>query len=148
MIKTLAMLRKQALPFLAILLCLPHLHAQNIEGQIVAAQFGEFQVPGEDTGSFQFPSATCQVSGGGKNFSAFANGRPVKIVDSDPAKTEIATPSSVFINQCVVNMATIYTHVPPFHLTSGTGGLQERSPQISKALQVQTASSSTRNGTR
>jgi hypothetical protein len=99
--------------------------AQNIEGQIIAAQFGQFQVPGQTTGSFQFPPDTCQVSGGGKNFAAFATGRPVKIVDANPAHTEIATPSSVFINGCTLNMATTYTHVPPYYLTSGTGGLQE-----------------------
>jgi hypothetical protein len=65
------------------------------------------------------------VSGGGKNFDAFAAGRPVKIVDSSPSLIEIATPSSVFINTCVINMATTHTHVPPYYLTSGTGGLQE-----------------------
>lgn len=99
--------------------------AQNVEGQIIAAQYGEFKVPGEKTGTFLFPSDVCQVSGGGKNFSAFATGRAVKIVDSDPNKTEIATPSSVFISQCTVNMSTTFTHVPPYYLTSGTGGLQE-----------------------
>jgi hypothetical protein len=45
---------------------------QNIEGQTIASQFGEFQVPGQTIGSFQFPAATCQVSGGNKNFDAFA----------------------------------------------------------------------------
>ena len=39
--------------------------------------------------------------------------------------TEVATPSSVYIAACSLNMATVYTHVPPFYLTSGTGGLQE-----------------------
>ncbi len=37
----------------------------------------------------------------------------------------MATPSSVYIGVCSVNMATTYSHVPPFYLTSGTGGLQE-----------------------
>jgi hypothetical protein len=110
---------------LLLIACSQFASAQNVEGQIIAAQYGEFKVPGEKTGTFQFPSDVCQVSGGGKNFSAFATGRAVKIVDSDPNKTEIATPSSVFINQCSVNMATTYTHVPPYYLTSGTGGLQE-----------------------
>jgi hypothetical protein len=105
--------------------CLAHLRAQNVEGQIIAAEYGEFQVPGQTIGGFQFPSAVCQVSGGGKNFSAFATGRAVKIVDGNPAHTEIATPSSVYIDTCSVNMATTYTHVPPYYLTSGTGGLQE-----------------------
>lgn len=107
------------------LLCTPHLQAQNVEGQIIAAQYGEYKVPGQSTGGFTFPSDTCQVTGGGKNFSAFATGVAVKIVDANPAQTEIATPSSVFITQCTINMSTANQHVPPYYLTSGTGGLQE-----------------------
>jgi hypothetical protein len=103
----------------------PHLEAQNIEGQIVASQFGEFQVPGTATGSLQFESAACQVSGGGKNFAAFTVGVPIKIVDSNPNLTEVQTPAAVFINQCAVSMGTTYIHSTPFYLTSGTGGLQE-----------------------
>ncbi len=97
--------------------------AQNIEGQIVAAQFGEFQVPGVGDG-FKFPPATCQVSGGGRNFNAFAIGAPIKIVDSDPNMTEIATPVAVFIDSCAVSLPTVHSH-ESFYLTSGTGGLQE-----------------------
>ncbi|HUD21845.1 MAG TPA: hypothetical protein VMQ60_03290 [Acidobacteriaceae bacterium] len=107
------------------LLCCTHVQAQNVEGQIIASQYGEFKVASQSTGAFQFPPATCQVSGGNKNFDAFSVGTAVKIVDSNPALTEVATPSSVYIGQCVINMATTYTHVPPFYLTSGTGGLQE-----------------------
>lgn len=102
-----------------------HLEAQNVEGQIVASQFGEFQVPGIATGSLQFDAATCQVSGGGKNFAAFTVGVPIKIVDSNPNLTEVQTPAAVFINQCAVSMGTTYIHSTPFYLTSGTGGLQE-----------------------
>lgn len=102
-----------------------HLEAQNVEGQIVASQFGEFQVPGIATGSLQFDAATCQVSGGGKNFAAFTGGVPIKIVDSNPNLTEVQTPAAVFINQCAVSMGTTYIHSTPFYLTSGTGGLQE-----------------------
>ena len=65
------------------------------------------------------------MSGGGKNFAAFSAGTPIKIVDGNPSLTEVATPSSVYIGVCSVNMATPYNHVPPFYLTSGTGGLQE-----------------------
>lgn len=110
---------------LTFLLCLSHVQAQNIEGQIVASQYGTYRVPGSTIGGFQFPVATCQVSGGGKNFSAFQVNVPVKIVDGNPALTEIATPSSVFISQCSINMSTTYVHQPPYYLTSGTGGLQE-----------------------
>ena len=67
--------------------------AQNIEGQIVASQFGEFKVQSEGNG-FAFDPANCNVGGGGKNFPAFATGTPVKIVDSNPAHIEIAIPVS------------------------------------------------------
>jgi hypothetical protein len=116
---------KRILFAVLMILCLPHMQAQNVEGQIVASQFGEYQVPGIATGSLQFEPATCQVSGGGKNFAAFVAGIPIKIVDSNPAHTEIDTPAAVFINDCAVSMTTSYIHSTPFYLTSGTGGLQE-----------------------
>ena len=119
-------LRWLALTLLALglTLLLPPLRAQNA-GQIIAAQYGEFKVAGSSLGGFTFPPATCQVSGGGKNFNAFTAGTPVKIVDSTPGLTEVATPSSVYLGACSLNMTTAYAHVPPFYLTSGTGGLQE-----------------------
>ena len=99
--------------------------AQNIEGQIVASQFGEFKVQSEGNG-FAFDPASCNVSGGGKNIPAFATGTPIKIVDNNPALIEIAIPISASINgsYCTVSMPTQYTHTS-FYLTSGTGGLQE-----------------------
>jgi len=118
------MTKQTLLVVLAIVLCFSRSQAQNA-GQILAAQYGEFQVAGSTSGGFYFPPATCQVSGGGKNFDAFSAGTPIKIVDGNPALTEVATPSSVYIGVCSVNMATTYSHVPPFYLTSGTGGLQE-----------------------
>jgi hypothetical protein len=100
-------------------------HAQNIEGQIVASQFGEFKVQNEGNG-FAFDPANCNVSGGGKNFPAFATGTPVKIVDSNPAQIETATPvgASITGSYCTVSLPTHYAHTS-FYLTSGTGGLQE-----------------------
>jgi len=116
---------KRLLVIAMILLSCPgRLQAQN-SGQIIASQYGEFKVEGSSSGGFSFPPATCQVSAGGKNFAAFSAGTPIKIVDSNPSLTEVATPSSVYIAACSVNMATAYTHVPPYYLTSGTGGLQE-----------------------
>jgi Pectate lyase superfamily protein len=94
-------------------------------GQIIAAQYGEYQVAGSTVGGFSFPPTTCQVSGGGNNFPAFSAGTPIKIVDSNPSLTEIAVPSSVSLRSCSINMATVNNHVPPYYLTSGTGGLQE-----------------------
>ena len=117
-------MKKILLVVLALVACFPRAQAQSA-GQIIAAQYGEFRVTGSTIGGFSFPPATCQVSGGGQNFAAFSAGTPIKIVDSNPNLTEVATPSSVYITACSVNMATVYTHVPPFYLTSGTGGLQE-----------------------
>ena len=117
-------MKKALLVVLAFILCFSRAQAQSA-GQIIAAEYGEFQVAGSTTGGFYFPPATCQVSGGGKNFAAFSSGTPIKIVDSNPSLTEVATPSSVYIGVCSVNMATAHTHSPPFYLTSGTGGLQE-----------------------
>jgi hypothetical protein len=109
---------------LSVLLFLPPLWSQNA-GQIIAAQYGEFKIAGSSLGGFSFPPATCQVSGGGRNFNAFTAGTPIKIVDSTQGLTEIATPSSVYLSVCSLNMTTAFTHVPPYYLTSGTGGLQE-----------------------
>ena len=117
-------MKKILLTALLVVLCFHPIQAQNA-GQIVAAQYGEFKVAGSSAGGFYFPPATCQVSGGGRNFEAFSAGTPIKIVDSNPSLTEVATPRSVYIGVCSVNMPTIYSHVPPFYLTSGTGGLQE-----------------------
>ncbi len=102
-----------------------HLEAQNIEGQIVASQFGEYQVPTVGNG-FSFPPDSCQVNGGNRNFPAFTSGVPIKIVDTNPAFTEVVTPVAVIVNSgvCAVSMTTSYTH-SSFYLTSGTGGLQE-----------------------
>jgi Pectate lyase superfamily protein len=110
--------------WLLLALVAPPVWAQSA-GQIIAAQYGQFKVQGLSTGGFNFPPSTCQVSGGGTNFNAFTAGTPVKIVDSNPALTEVATPSSVFLGACSLNMATQYSHMPPYYLTSGTGGLQE-----------------------
>jgi hypothetical protein len=117
-------MKKTLLVLLALVPCFAPVRGQNT-GQIIAAQYGEFKVTGSTLGGFSFPPATCQVSAGGKNFAAFSAGTPIKIVDSNPTLTEVATPSSVYIGACSVNMATIYNHAPPFYLTSGTGGLQE-----------------------
>jgi hypothetical protein len=117
-------MKKVLLVVIALACCFPPVWAQNA-GQIIAAQYGEFQVSGSTLGGFYFPPATCQVTAGGRNFNAFSTGTPVKIVDGNPSLTEVATPTSVFLNVCSVNMATAYNHVPPYYLTSGTGGLQE-----------------------
>src|SRR6202167_2130167 len=117
-------MKKTLLVLLALVPCFAPVRGQNT-GQIIAAQYGEFKVTGLRLGGFFFPPATCQVSAGGKNFAAFSAGTPIKIVDSNPNLTEVATPTSVYVGACSINMTTAYSHVPPFYLTSGTGGLQE-----------------------
>jgi Pectate lyase superfamily protein len=121
-------MKTTALAVLTLVACfagLPaHVQAQNT-GQIVASDYGEFRVYGSTSGGFSFPPATCQASGGGRNFAAFSAGTPIQIVDGNPSLTEVVIPSSVYIRACSVNMATAYNHVPPYYLTSGTGGLQE-----------------------
>jgi hypothetical protein len=117
-------MKKTLLIVLAFVPCLLRVAGQN-NGQIIAAQYGEFRVSGLNAGGFSFPPATCQVSAGGRNFAAFSAGAPIKIVDSNPNLTEIAMPTSVYVGACSVNMVTLYNHVPPYYLTSGTGGLQE-----------------------
>lgn len=99
--------------------------AQNIEHQIVASQYGSYQVPTIGQG-YSFPPASCQIAAGGKNFPAFARTVPIKIVDSNPAQIEVVTPVAVNVNNnnCSVSMNTTYSHIS-FYLTSGTGGLQE-----------------------
>jgi hypothetical protein len=118
-------MKKALFVFFALFPCLSRVQAQNVEGQIIAAQYGEFKVPGTTIGGFIFLPSTCRVTGGGKSFAAFSAGTPVEIVDSNPSMTEVATPSSVYIDVCSINVATTHIHVPPFYLTSGTGGLQE-----------------------
>ena len=110
---------------LSAILCCACLQAQNVEHQIIASQYGEFKVPSVGTG-FTFPPDSCQVSGGNKNFPAFTTGVPIKIVDANPALTEVVTPVAVFLsnNNCSVSMSPVNQH-SSFYLTSGTGGLQE-----------------------
>jgi hypothetical protein len=124
------MIKKFASLFLLLTIsCNARLWAQNLEGQPIAAQYGAYQITGSqdetsNTG-FTFTLGTCQVSGGGQNFSGFAAGVPVKIVDANPALTEVATPSAVNIDTCTVTVTTAHSHQLPYFLTSGTGGLQE-----------------------
>jgi hypothetical protein len=100
--------------------------AQNIEGQPIAAQYGEFEVQNEGNG-FSFDPANCNVSGGGENFPAFTTGTPVKVVDAVPAQTEVSTTVTAFLSgsNCAVSLFGLAYQHTSFYLTSGTGGLQE-----------------------
>jgi hypothetical protein len=100
--------------------------AQNIEGQPIAAQYGEFEVQNEGNG-FSFDPANCNVTGGGENFPAFTTGTPVKVVDALPAQTEVSTTVTAFLSgsNCAVSLGGLAYQHTSFYLTSGTGGLQE-----------------------
>lgn len=101
--------------------------AQNIEGQIIAAQYGKWRVPGYAPDTYSFAPTACRVEGGASYFQAFSVGVPVKIVDGNPALNEVVVPTAVSENNsgCEITIAPTHHHQPPFYLTSATGGLQE-----------------------
>ena len=76
---------------------------------------------------YGFAPTACRVQGGASFFDAFAVGTPIKIVDGNPALTEIVTPTNVTINNntCAISIAPANHHNLPYYLTSATGGLQE-----------------------
>ena len=68
-----------ALPFL---LCSAGVQAQNIEGQIIASQYGRWKVPGYAPNTYSsFAPDSCRVQGGASFFFAFSVGTPITIVD-------------------------------------------------------------------
>ena len=102
--------------------------AQNIEGQIIASQYGRWRVPGYAANTYSsFAPTSCRVQGGASFFFAFTVGTPVTLIDGNPAHTEILTPTSTVETDvsCSVSIAPANDHELPFYFTSGTGGLQE-----------------------
>jgi hypothetical protein len=101
--------------------------AQNVEGQIIASEYGTWIVPGYTSNTYSFAPASCRVQGGASFFFAFNIGSPVRIVDANPALSETVTPSSYVDTNvtCAISIAPVNSHQLPFHLTSATGGLQE-----------------------
>jgi hypothetical protein len=68
-----------------IVLCCGGARAQNIEGQIVASQYGKWKVPGYAPNTYSsFAPTSCRVQGGASFFFAFNAGTPITIVDSNP----------------------------------------------------------------
>ena len=117
---------KKLLVLIALLIGAIHCRAQNVEGQIIASQYGQWSLQGTATNNFTFPAALCQITAGGTNFPAFTTGTPVTIVQpGDLAISETLVAGLVNINACSVNLTPTQTHNPPFYLTSGTAGLQE-----------------------
>ena len=116
--------------------CMPELcPAQNVEGQIIASQYGQFSLTGTAENSFFFSPSNCQVSGGGKNFNAFTQGVPVRVIEpGNPSLNEVVVAGLVNISACSVQLAVHNDHLPPFYLTSGTAGLQEAINANSKGI--------------
>jgi hypothetical protein len=76
---------KNLLALLAILYCVTNVQAQNIEGQIIASQYGLWRVPGYAANTYSsFAPTSCRVQGGASFFFAFTAGTPTKIVDGNP----------------------------------------------------------------
>src|ERR1700748_3586205 len=110
---------KISFALLTLVFCCARVQAQNIEGQIIASEYGTWAVPGYTSNTYSFAPGSCRVQGGASFFFAFNTGTPVRIVDSTPS-------SYVDTNvTCAVSIAPVNSHQLPFHLTSATGGLQE-----------------------
>jgi len=102
--------------------------AQNIEGQIVASQYGRWKVPGYAANTFSnFAPDSCRVQGGASFFFAFNTGTPIRIMDATPSLSETVTPTATVNSNvaCAVTIAPVNDHQLPFNITSATGGLQE-----------------------
>jgi hypothetical protein len=125
---------KKLLALLALALCSypgtrwsARVQAQNIEGQIIASQYGTWTVPGYTSNTYSFAPGSCRVQGGASFFFAFNTGTPIRIVDSNPTLSETVTPSSYVDTNvtCAISIAPVNSHQLPFHFSSATGGLQE-----------------------
>ncbi len=119
---------KKLLALLPILLCSASVQAQNIEGQIIASQYGKWKVPGYAPNTYSsFAPDSCRVQGGASFFFAFTVGTPITIVDANPSMSETVMPTATDESDvsCAVTIAPVNSHQVPFYLTSATGGLQE-----------------------
>ena len=119
---------KKILLLFPFLLCSAVVQAQNIEGQIIASQYGRWKVPGYAPNTYSsFAPDSCRVQGGASFFFAFTVGTPITIVDGDPSMNETVTPTSTVESNvsCAITIAPVNSHQVPFYLTSATGGLQE-----------------------
>ena len=119
---------KKVLALLPLLLCVASVQAQNIEGQIIASQYGKWRVPGYAPNTYSsFAPDSCRVQGGASFFFAFSSGTPITIVDANPSMTETVTPTAIVNSNvsCAITIAPVNDHQVPFYLTSATGGLQE-----------------------
>jgi hypothetical protein len=106
----------------------------NFAGLLYASNFGQWQVPQGNLGTYSWNSpAYCYANTVGVTFLAFQVGTPITIVDTgNPSATEIVTPSAVTITQptpgntgsCAITIAPVNPHTN-YHYASATAGLQE-----------------------
>ena len=72
-------MKKLLLAGLAMLACCGDLQAQNIEGQLIASQYGRWKVPGYAANTYSgFAPNSCRVQGGASFFFAFRPGTPLR----------------------------------------------------------------------
>jgi len=119
---------KKLLAALAFVSCSASVQAQNIEGQIIASQYGKWKVPGYAANTYSnFAPGSCRVQGGASFFFAFKVGTPITIVDATPSLTETVVPTATVNSNvaCAITIAPVNDHQLPFNITSSTGGLQE-----------------------
>src|SRR5271156_4631811 len=119
---------RRLLVLVMMMFCCAGVQAQNIEGQIVASQYGRWKVPGYTPNTYSsFAPTSCRVQGGASFFFAFNVGTPITIVDSNPAMNETVMPTAIVDSNvsCAVTIVPVNDHQVPFYLTSATGGLQE-----------------------
>src|ERR1700722_12151203 len=119
---------KRLVWFLPILFWCAGAQGQNIEGQIIASQYGKWRVPGYAPNTYSsFAPDSCRVQGGASFFFAFSPGTSIQIVDANPSLTETVTPTATVNSNvtCAISIAPVNDHQVPFYLASATGGLQE-----------------------
>ena len=110
---------------LLIFACASLVQAQLPTGQIISSQY-QYVVNGYAANTYTFSPATCNASGPQGQLAFYTNA-PITIVDGNPALTETVTPSQVIYNgqTCALTIAPLNSHQLPWHIISGTGGLQE-----------------------
>lgn len=116
----------------------PYATAQNLPPTWVFARaYNGLSLIGQQANSYTFNGGACNVSplnnGNSPSFFAFSGLQgattvynPVAIVDADPTKNEIVTPTSTTQSSAACGFAgTVVNQHTSFTLTSGTVGLQE-----------------------
>ena len=122
------LLMKKLIALLPILFWCAGVQAQNIEGQIIASQYGKWRVPGYAANTYSHsrrPRAGCREAPASSSPLPWA--RRLRSSTATLAQSETVTPTSTVDSDvtCAVSIAPVNSHQLPFYITSGTGGLQE-----------------------